>query len=170
MKGPSCLVRKLTVPARERGGCLAGREVASWCLSDWETLWFSPLLLLCHVTGMAHQTNYFANKWFKKKEINLCIDMEPSDYILSFALRRYCPTVFCVEYKTATKMLIFCGMKTNSIYSVEVKYLYIGPRSKWSVQVIEEISSRAGNWHWKVRFSSSILTIASLFLFLETFT
>lgn len=69
-----------------------------------------------------------------------------------------------------TRHWVFSGMKTNSIYSVEVKYLYIvKARSKWCVQVIEEISSRTGNWHGKVRFSSSILTIAPLFLFLETF-
>lgn len=92
--------------------------------------------------------------------------MEPSDYFFLFAFRRYYPTVFCVEYKTANKKLVFCGMKTNSIYSVEVKYLYIvKARSKWSVQVIEKISSRTGNWHGKVRFSSSILTIAPLFFF-----
>lgn len=72
--------------------------------------------------------------------------MEPSDYFFSFALRRYYPTVFCVEYKAANKKVIFRGMKTNSIYSVEVKYLYIvKTRSNWSVQVIEEISSRTGN-------------------------
>lgn len=72
--------------------------------------------------------------------------MEPSDYFFSFPLREYCPTVFCVEYKTAIEKLIFCGMKRNSIYSVEVKYLYIvKARSKWSVQVMEEISSRTGN-------------------------
>lgn len=96
--------------------------------------------------------------------------MEPSDYFFSFALRRQYPTVFCVGYKTANKTLIFCGMKTNSIYSVEIKYLFtVKAGSKWVVQVVEEICTRTGKWHRKVRFSSSILTIAPLFLFLETF-
>lgn len=97
---------------------------------------------------MVHQRSYFAVFLinYLKKEIHFCIDMEPSDYFSSFALRRYYLTVFCVEYKTANKKLICCKMKTNSVYSVDVKYLYIvKARSKWSIQVIEEISCRTGS-------------------------
>lgn len=102
------------------------------------------------------------NQLFKKKEIFLYWHGTLRLYFL--ICLEDCPIVFCVEYKTANRTLIFCGMKTNSIYSVEVKYLYIvKARSKWSVQVIEEICTRAGSWHGKVRFSLSFLTIAPLF-------
>lgn len=75
-----------------------------------------------------------------------------------------------MEYKTISKTQIFSGRETNSIYSVGVKCLFIvKARSEWVAQVMEEICTRTGKRHEKASFLLSILTIALLFFFPETF-
>ena len=95
-------VRQLAVPGEgvwglpvREGGCIMMTEC------DWETLWFSPLLLVYHVTGVVHQTSCAAvvliNYFWKERKKTSVLTWSPQINFSHLPWGGSILTIFCVE-------------------------------------------------------------------------